>query len=107
MTETIRPKGIEVSNSEQTLQISWNNDETTIYPLWGLRRNCPCVMCRGGHAKMDDFEPEAFELKDPPRIEIKEIRPVGNHAIQIVWSDGHDTGMYRWETLREFQKYLH
>ena len=25
---------------------------------------------------------------------------VGNHAIQITWADGHNSGMYRWETLR-------
>jgi DUF971 family protein len=28
------------------------------------------------------------------------IEPVGNYAIRIVWSDGHDTGLYTWQTLR-------
>lgn len=49
---------------------------------------------------MTEFEPEAFYIENPPQIEITDIQQVGNHAIQITWSDGHNAGMYRWETLR-------
>jgi DUF971 family protein len=34
-------------------------------------------------------------------VSIKEIVPVGNYAIQIVYDDGHDTGIYSWEYLYE------
>jgi DUF971 family protein len=29
------------------------------------------------------------------------IEPVGNYAISIAWSDGHSTGIYRFDFLRE------
>ena len=28
------------------------------------------------------------------------IEPVGNYALRIVWSDGHDTGIYSYDHLR-------
>ncbi len=96
----IYPTGIEVSNGDQQLEISWSDNQKSIYPLRGLRLNCPCVICRGGHANMGDFDPSAFFEEDPEHIHIRNINTIGNHAIQIVWSDGHDSGMYRWETLR-------
>jgi DUF971 family protein len=27
------------------------------------------------------------------------MSPVGNYALKIVWSDGHDTGLFTWERL--------
>lgn len=100
MSEATTPTNIEVSNTEQLLEISWADGSVSKYPLYGLRKNCPCVMCRGGHATMSEFVPKAFFEEDPPRVEIRDIKQVGNHAIQITWGDGHNSGMYRWETLR-------
>ena len=34
-------------------------------------------------------------------VSIQNIVPVGNYAIQIVYDDGHDTGIYSWEYLYE------
>ena len=58
-------------------------------------------MCRGGHDKMQIFEPSAFNEKTSIPVIINRADQVGNHAIQIYWSDGHNSGMYRWSTLRE------
>jgi DUF971 family protein len=33
-------------------------------------------------------------------VQIRNLVPVGAYAVQIVWSDGHDTGIYSFETLR-------
>ena len=30
-------------------------------------------------------------------VRIVEVEPVGNYAIKIVFSDGHDTGIYSWK----------
>ena len=32
-------------------------------------------------------------------VGIGEIKPVGNYAVQLVFDDGHDTGLYSWEYL--------
>lgn len=50
---------------------------------------------------MNNFEPEAFHIENPPLMNITNIKQVGNHAIQITWVDGHNSGMYGWETLRK------
>lgn len=107
MTEETTAIGIDIDNNAQQLEIRWKDGHTSVYPLFGLRKNCPCVMCRGGHDKMNQFQPQAFFLKDPPAIRINDLKAVGNHAIQIFWSDGHNSGMYRWQTLRELDPVNH
>ena len=47
-------------------------------------------------------------------VEIAAIEPVGNYAVKLVFSDGHDTGLYSWDYLyslgedqpRLWQRYL-
>ena len=34
-------------------------------------------------------------------VGILELKPVGNYGVQIVFDDGHDTGIYSWAWLRE------
>jgi ATP-binding protein involved in chromosome partitioning len=33
-------------------------------------------------------------------VRIRELKPVGNYAVRIVFDDGHDTGLYTWDYLR-------
>jgi DUF971 family protein len=35
------------------------------------------------------------------KLKILGIEPVGNYAIRINWSDGHNTGIYSWDHFRE------
>ena len=36
-----------------------------------------------------------------PQIDVARIELVGSYAMQIVWNDGHDTGIYTWDYLHE------
>ncbi len=36
--------------------------------------------------------------------EIKNIETVGDYAIQITWRDGHNTGIYSWDYLKDLEK---
>lgn len=38
-------------------------------------------------------------------VAIDRIEPVGNYAIRLVFSDGHDTGIYSWDMLYGFGKH--
>jgi DUF971 family protein len=40
-------------------------------------------------------------------VAITAIEPVGNYAIRIVFDDGHDTGLYGWEFLRDLCENTH
>jgi ATP-binding protein involved in chromosome partitioning len=37
-------------------------------------------------------------------VKIKELRPVGNYAMRIVFDDGHDTGLYAWSYLQTLER---
>jgi DUF971 family protein len=37
-------------------------------------------------------------------VKITQIEPVGHYAIQPTFDDGHDTGIYSWETLYDMGK---
>lgn len=99
-----KPKSIDVSNSEQTLTVSWDDGHTSKFSLFGLRKNCPCVECRGGHDQMGRFEPELFNVTPTREYKVTNAETVGNHALKISWNDGHNAGMYRWKLLRNMDE---
>jgi ATP-binding protein involved in chromosome partitioning len=80
-----------------TLAIDWSDGHESEYGVFDLRVACPCASCR------DEMTGE--RLLDPATVPA-DVRPVnlvsvGNYAIKITWSDGHDTGIYSYERLRE------
>lgn len=82
------------------LIIEWNDGHRSIYTWRHLRDNCPCAGCREERGKPAD----PFHLLKPsdlaPLAPISMPR-VGRYAYKIVWSDGHDTGIYTLEHLRQ------
>jgi DUF971 family protein len=100
MNTRYQPTEIEVRNSEQELFIRWADGHESVYPLFGLRKNCPCVTCRGGHAHMSTFDRSLFFVEPTHNYIIEEVKQIGNHAIRITWNDTHNSGMYQWERLR-------
>ncbi len=100
----VKPKKIQVSKSAETLNIEWEDDFKSVYPLSGLRAACPCAECRGGHKNMSTSgSPEMLEipLEVGKSSELERVDLVGNYAIQLVWKDGHSYGIYSWEFLRD------
>ena len=97
----VTPAEVEIRNSEGELFIRWQDGHESVYPLFGLRKNCPCVECRGGHGQMGSFDKSLFSVEPTQNFSVEDIDKVGNHAIRIYWSDGHSNGMYQWETLRK------
>lgn len=72
-----------------------------------LRKECPCAQCTT-HEKKPAFGSDITLLSTfkPGMNELKNLRKVGNYAIAAEWGDGHNTGIYTWEFLREiFEKY--
>ena len=104
MHERYKPASVDVSNSDQILRIDWTDGHISRFSLFGLRKNCPCVACSGGHEFMGRFEPELFRVKPTRIFNIIKAEPDGNHAIKITWDDGHNSGMYRWDLLRHMDE---
>jgi DUF971 family protein len=90
----------------QTLKITWDDGESTFYPLNFLRRQCPCASCQ--EARMKTHAPRANPLRilQPHEmianeLDLKEAEVVGRYALNFNWSDGHNEGIYTFDFLRE------
>ena len=86
------------------LQITWSDQQTRAYPVKQLRDACPCATCREKRTAPSDEPPQLFTILKPEEarpLKIEGLQPVGNYAYSIAFSDGHDTGIYTLEFLRE------
>ena len=79
------------------LGIVWSDGRESCYPAHALRCACPCASCIDEVTGQRLLKP-AGVAKD---VRVVEVHPVGNYAVSILWSDGHDTGIYTFERLRE------
>ncbi|MCL4868258.1 MAG: DUF971 domain-containing protein [Anaerolineae bacterium] len=98
----IYPTGVTADRNERVLLITWNDGRESRYPFAGLRAVCPCVECKGGHANMGQ-PPDLEQLRTAtnPDLNLEQVQSVGSYALQFMWSDGHYTGIYTWEYLRQ------
>lgn len=79
---------------ERRLRLTWSDGHVLKHPYDFLRGWCPCAGCQGHETVKLRFHPPAQP------VEPETIQPVGNYAISILWSDGHGTGIYRFDYLR-------
>ncbi|MBF0279376.1 MAG: DUF971 domain-containing protein [SAR324 cluster bacterium] len=89
-----KPETILVRND---LYILWKDGHESNYPFFMLRDGCPCASC------VDEITGEK-RLKSSdiaPNIRIRGSDYVGNYALRINWSDGHNTGLYSFNFLRD------
>jgi len=87
--------------SPTELTITWKDGHVSPYTLELLRDSCPCAGCKGETVLMREYQPPPPDRSTPGRYDLKSIQQVGSYAIQLVWGDGHNTGIYSWEYLRE------
>jgi DUF971 family protein len=82
------------------LIIEWSDNLVGKLTWKQLREACPCAGCKEDREK----PPDPFRILKPE--ELAPLSPVsmprvGRYAYKIVWSDGHDSGIYTLEHLRE------
>lgn len=82
----------EASPSE--LGITWKDGHRSVYSFHHLRVNCPCATCNDLRAKFGQL------VINKDTIRPKGLEPVGRYALQVLWNDGHQTGIYAWEFLK-------
>ena len=104
MTVSTDPEHIAISKSKG-IQIDWKDGHHSQYGLQYLRDKCPCATCTGAHGTPprqptpEDAPDNPLKLYQP-RLKMLSVEPVGNYAIRINWSDGHNTGIYSYDHLR-------
>ena len=94
-TASTTPTSIE-QEGPRHLAISWGDGEKSVFPVRDLRLACSCARCVDEWTGEEMLKPESV----PEDVRPVSIQPVGRYAIQIQWSDGHDTGIYPFDRLR-------
>lgn len=95
MTERLSPPTEIRRLGVQAVRIAWADGHASEYRNDYLRDRCPCAECR-------ERSPRRLPVVNEPREALypMQIGLVGRYAVSIQWSDGHDSGIYSYQTLR-------
>ena len=97
----IKPKHLDLDR-DRALTVYWSDGRVSVYPIDYLRRMSPSADAREMRKEMQKNPltvlPGGNSGGQPLTAEGAEM--VGNYAIRIRFSDGHDTGLYSWDYLR-------
>jgi DUF971 family protein len=66
-----------------------------------LRNNCPCAACKGEKVLLHEYAPVNNKPVEAEGYILENAQTVGNYALQLFWKDGHNSGIYTWEYLKE------
>ena len=92
------PEEIRLSKSKDNLFVKFDNGYQTTLSAELLRVESPSAEVQG-HGIGQKTTPVG-----KANVTISALEPVGNYAIRISFSDGHDTGLFSWDTLYDYGK---
>ena len=96
MTESaIKPIDIKLHQKSRLLEISFEDGKLFKLPCEYLRCFSPSAEVRGHGPGQETLQ------VGKESVNITGIEPVGNYAVLLRFDDGHDTGIYSWQTLYE------
>lgn len=101
MKQTHTPRHLDLKK-DTALTITWEDGRASVYPIAHLRRLSPSADMRELRKSM-----KSNPLTILPGgggsggVTAVGAEMVGNYAIKIIFSDGHSTGIYTWDYLRE------
>lgn len=90
----ITPQAITLTADRRCLLIDWGEGRRDAASATALRD--ACRSSRSVRLRVDGW---AVPARDD--ITIVDVRPVGHYAVNLVFSDGHDRGIYPWGYLKE------
>ena len=92
--EAIIPLDIQLHTKSRILEITFSNNERFEYP-------CEYLRVKSHAAEVRTLgRPETGK----ENVNITAIEPQGTYAVRLVFDDGHDTGIYSWDTLYDLGK---
>ena len=87
------PTDIKLHKKSRMLELTFNDGSHFELPCEYLRVFSPSAEVQG-HS-----EDQAVLQVGKEEVNIVGIEPVGNYAVQLNFDDGHNTGLYAWDTL--------
>ena len=95
----MRPTDLQRIGDE--LAIKWPDGAESFIPLEKLRRHCPCAGCQGETDILGNRYKNPEQKLKAAAFQLVRIPGVGGYAVQPVWADGHATGIFSFEYLRQ------
>jgi len=98
---TPAPTEIKLHQKSQVLEIAFADGKTFQLPSEFLRVHSPSAEVRGHGPGQEVLQ------VGKKNVQITAVEPVGHYAIQLRFSDGHDTGIYSWDLLYDYGERQH
>lgn len=89
------PTEIRLDKDKRTLEVSFDDGGRFALPAEMLRVLSPSAEVKGHSPE------QRVTVPGKKNVRINTVEPVGNYAVRIVFDDGHDTGLYGWDYLRD------
>ena len=88
-----RPQGIHLHRASRELELTYAGGQS-------YRLSCEYLRVYSPSAEVKGHGPGQEVLQTgKQQVTITAIKPVGHYALQLVFDDGHDTGLYSWDYL--------
>jgi ATP-binding protein involved in chromosome partitioning len=95
---SVKPVPVEIKQSGvRELRVIWDDGQVNDFDVVELRRSCRCANCVDELTGAQILHPSQVGEDVRPQT----IRQVGNYAFQVNWSDGHTSGIYTFDYLRQ------
>ena len=95
-----KPTQPKIIADQDQISLNWDDGEKISVPNILLRKSCACALCIDEMTRKPLLDPNSIPLD----IHAKKINTIGNYAILIDWSDGHNTGFYPFNMIKELSK---
>ena len=89
------PTELVLDRAKTTLTVRFDNGEEFVLKAEYLRVESPSAEVQGHSPNQKQT------VRGKQNVKIAGLEPVGNYAVRILFDDGHDTGLYSWDYLRE------
>jgi DUF971 family protein len=87
------PSELRLNPGRDALTVAFESGERFILPAEYLRVESPSAEVRG-HGPG-----QKVIVTGKEDVRVRELEPIGNYAVRILFDDGHDTGLYSWDYL--------
>jgi DUF971 family protein len=90
---TPQPTAITVHQQSRVLEVGFSDGQTFRIPFELMRIYSPSAEVQGHGPGQEVLQTGKRE------VELTELEPVGNYAVQPTFSDGHNSGIFSWDYL--------
>lgn len=88
---------------DDRVRVTWSDGQVRECTAGELRNRCPCATCREERSA-SSLDLPVLSLEKAQPLTVTGMKPIGSYAYNIAFSDGHDSGIYTFELLREMGK---